>query len=156
MRIATVWCVLCLSACAYGITREDNHRDSDRSLSTGGGGAGGASASSSSVASVSSTAASSVVSSTSSGMGCDGHGDCAGCMNCSVGNECATEANNCLADQDCADFLDCIQPCMDQTCMDACAQQHPSGFNLYMILTECAMCDACPVDCAVEGMGLCT
>jgi hypothetical protein len=76
-------------------------------------------------------------------------------MNCSTSSTCAAPANNCLSNQDCVDFLDCIQLCMDESCTNTCVSTHPTGSNLYFLLMDCAMCTACPVDCALEGQGFC-
>jgi hypothetical protein len=77
------------------------------------------------------------------------------CTNCAVTADCSTEMNACSNDTDCMDLIDCLQPCVDDICADNCFNAHPTGANLYMTLTECAFCDACPTTCATENQGLC-
>jgi hypothetical protein len=86
---------------------------------------------------------------------CDNRGDCYECANCSLNYDCAAEANACMNSVDCTDLMDCLYACGDDACMNACANQYPTGMNLYMQMTTCAFCDACPIDCQVEGQGLC-
>ena len=134
---------------------------SSSTTSSGTGGAGGATTSSSSSSSVSSSSSSSVASSSSASSGsggggvCDNQSNCDNCMNCSVGSVCATQANTCLADLDCNDFLDCLNNCFDDVCANQCVSDHPSGANLYFALLDCALCTACTNDCAFEGQGFC-
>lgn len=87
---------------------------------------------------------------------CDNRGDCYECANCSLSYDCAYEADACMNSVECSDFLDCIYDCYDDACMNACASQYPSGVNLYIQMTDCAFCDACPVDCQYENQGMCT
>ncbi len=101
------------------------------------------------------TTSASVGPSSGSGGVCDNSGDCGSCANCSLGQSCAGEMNACFSDADCSALIDCLGDCFDEVCANACADAHPSGMQLYMAMTMCAFCDACPSDCAVEGQGLC-
>lgn len=98
----------------------------------------------------------STTSTTTGGSACDTQGDCYACANCSTAGVCAADADACLTDVDCQDLLGCLETCFDQVCADDCASAYPAGAQLYMQLTQCAFCDACPVDCALENQGLCS
>lgn len=162
MRRATWW--LCavgalVVGCAHGAMGEQDEDDDGGFWVPSGGhsGTGGAvSASSSSQTTNGASVSSSAVTSTGSGGTCDAHGDCGTCANCSLSAECTTQANACLNDVSCTDFLDCLGLCQDDVCANACASQFPTGANLYMAMTACALCTACPSDCALEGQGFCT
>lgn len=144
--------------CAQGMTGDDDDGNKGKwPIASGDGGAGGtANGGASSVSSTTSTGhAASSSSSGAGGSGCDGQGDCNTCANCSLTNVCAAEVNACTANVDCTDYVDCLSLCQDQPCLDACASQHPTGVTLYMAVAECAFCTACPLDCAIEGQGVC-
>lgn len=92
---------------------------------------------------------------TGGGSTCDQSGDCMTCANCSLSGMCAGTANTCMADAECSDLLDCLSACYDDVCANECFNRFPNGTTLYMAMTECAFCDACPVDCQYESQGLC-
>jgi hypothetical protein len=95
-------------------------------------------------------------STTSGGSACDNRGSCDACANCAIGDSCSAQWQSCAADTDCSAFLDCLSGCADDTCANDCATAHPTGMDLYMQMVQCALCDACTVDCAAEGQGLCS
>jgi hypothetical protein len=93
--------------------------------------------------------------STGSGGTCDASGDCGTCGNCAVVSLCAAAADGCTSNQSCLGLLDCLNTCADQACADACVNGNPSGLQLYMAVTTCVLCDACPVDCDGPSSGAC-
>jgi len=122
----------------------------DSSGTGGSGGSGGTTSTSSSVSS-------SVSASSSTAPVCDELAVCgdsmSGCLGCAVMGDCADEADLCAADQECVDFITCIDPCLDQACFDACSAMYPTGFTLYNDLVFCAVCEQCPVSCDGPGSG---
>lgn len=48
------------------------------------------------------------------------------CDTC-VETKCGTPLNACLNDPACTAFWDCLEPCTDVACEDACVAQHPNG-----------------------------
>ena len=75
------------------------------------------------------------------------------CISCALVGACSDQYNACTGDQDCVALNTCFNGCgdNDQTCLTSCAQQHPTGFQLYNAMLICAICEQCPNDCAVEG-----
>jgi hypothetical protein len=90
------------------------------------------------------------------GSSCDNTGDCSSCANCSTAGECGVAADGCFYDDDCNSFVGCLGGCSEESCFDGCVSLHATGYKLYLILVECAFCDACPVDCAADSQGLCS
>ena len=124
------------------------------STSAGTGGAPGTSAttSASSSAQVSATSGGP---STGSGGTCEASGDCGACGNCAVNGACAAAANGCSSNQLCLGLLGCLNTCTDQACADACANSYPGGLDLYLAVTTCVLCTACPVSCDGPSSGAC-
>ena len=131
----------------------------------GGGGTGGSattsSSSSSTSTSSSSTSTSSSSSSSSGSASCDGTapdqtacGDSQnGCVACALAGGCSANYQACIADQDCVAFVQCINPCTDQACFDACAQTSPGGAQIYNTLSMCVVCQECYVVCDGAASG---
>lgn len=104
---------------------------------------------------------------TSSGTGgsasCDNKGVCEDtdmdptndCVGCALAGECADEYAACTGDQDCVALNMCFGMCGqgDTQCLQSCAQQHPTGYQLYNQVATCAICTVCPVDCDGPGSG---
>jgi hypothetical protein len=95
------------------------------------------------------------VSASSGGSSCDLLGDCQTCLGCSLGAECASQANACQNEPDCAAYFDCASTCANANCWAACSASHPLGEQLYAAAVTCALCQACPNDCAAESGGQC-
>jgi hypothetical protein len=65
----------------------------------------------------------------SAGGGTGGTGGSGGetvCDAC-VESKCGAPLNACLGDPDCVAFWDCVDPCQDDACEQACVTQHPNG-----------------------------
>ena len=125
---------------------------------SGTGGAPTTAATTTTVASSTTTGQGSVTSggpSTGSGGTCDASGDCGSCGNCAVNGQCAAAANSCTSNQSCLGLLDCLNTCQDQACADACVNGNPGGMQLYLAVTTCVLCDACPIDCDGPSSGAC-
>ena len=78
------------------------------------------------------------------------------CDECAQGSvsgnaECAGEWNGCLNDNDCYDFVVCLQDCgNDDACADGCVQSHQSGAQTYSTVIACICNDACGTECSAE------
>ena len=169
ISVAATWT---MSGCAIGVTTEydDDDFQSNADDGTGGNtsgqggatataGVGGATASTASATTAANTTATTVATTAAStgsgGSSCDLQGDCMACSNCATQNDCAPDVNACFNDTACSALVDCFNACTDDPCMNTCADQHQGGMNLYMAVSECAFCTACPSDCVNEGQGLC-
>jgi hypothetical protein len=90
--------------------------------------------------------------------GCD-EGVCgdaqSGCLGCALADACAAEYTACANDPsgECIAFVQCMDSCQDQACVDQCVADHPGGATLYNDLVFCAICEACPVSCDGAGSG---
>jgi hypothetical protein len=81
--------------------------------------------------------------------GCDGRGDCTACYDCAfAAGSCSPEADACTASPDCQAFGECLTSCTDDTCVDQCVTDHPTGAALLLAFQTCIFCTHCPVDCA--------
>jgi hypothetical protein len=141
-----------------GVTSGDDSTVTTAGSVTAAAGTGGAPSTSAVTSAAATTGQGSVTSggpSTGSGGTCDASGDCGACGNCAVHGACAAAANSCSSNQSCNALLGCLSACADETCADACANQNPSGLQLYMAVTVCVLCDACPVDCDGPASGAC-
>jgi hypothetical protein len=87
--------------------------------------------------------------------GCDGTGNCESCSACAQtnGGPCVAAVEACFSDVECSAFNDCIIPCGDQACVDACSATYPNGAALYAAAVACIYCDACPSDCDGASAG---
>ena len=83
-------------------------------------------------------------------------GSCQQCQECSMMTPqgmCMDEYNTCGGNQECVDFANCLQPCMDQACVDNCVMMYPNGADLYIALASCVICDDCYTVCDGAGAG---
>ncbi len=136
---------------------------------SGGGGTGGAAQSSSSFVSSTSVVTSSVstatsttfATSTSTGTipGCDGTGSCQdgpnSCIQCAVEGPCFPQTEACQTNNACIEFNDCLSNCGGPGCEEGCQQKFPEGAKLYFDLVQCAICQACSMDCKDIAAGFC-
>jgi hypothetical protein len=127
---------------------------------SGSGGSGGSGGETSTSSSTGSSSSSSMMSSSASTAGacddlavCGDAADPASCLGCALGGDCADELATCQGDQECIDFVTCIDPCADQACFDACVTMYPNGATLYNDLVFCAICEQCPISCDGPGSG---
>jgi len=74
------------------------------------------------------------------------------CDNCMEAS-CCKESNACLGSSDCMDFVSCLDGCFpsdggapDQTCINSCMSQYPTGFQLYDTFSTCGD-SKCSSDC---------
>ncbi|MCC6553373.1 MAG: hypothetical protein IT372_10180 [Polyangiaceae bacterium] len=83
--------------------------------------------------------------------GCDNTGNCGdagqGCVQCALEGDCAVAFDQCINDQTCTDYANCIQGCGGDACVQACAAQSPGGQALYNGLIICVFCNVCMKDC---------
>jgi hypothetical protein len=75
------------------------------------------------------------------------------CLGCAIEGDCKDEFDICTADQECIDYVNCLDPCMDQACADACDAMFPNGSAEYNDLAVCAVCEVCPVSCDAAMAG---
>jgi hypothetical protein len=83
---------------------------------------------------------------TTGGGSCD-IGSCDSCQGCAMEGPCAASIDACFNDTECYALLECLNPCVDETCFQACADSHPAGISLYNAVGECVYCDACFTTC---------
>ena len=60
--------------------------------------------------------------------------------------ECLVECTVCTANASCNEFVDCLMPCTDAACWEACISLHPEGAAIFDAIDSCmnAMCvNAC-------------
>lgn len=92
--------------------------------------------------------------STSSGPSdCDGTGVCGdsetGCIQCALQGACASPYDQCLGNDLCVMFAQCLGDCGDPAgCSEICAEDNPEGAILYAGLLDCVVCQQCLQDCA--------
>jgi hypothetical protein len=84
---------------------------------------------------------------------CEDSGDPADCLGCALLGDCADELLDCQNEQQCVDYVGCIDACVDQACYDTCYTAFPLGGDLYDRLAICAICEQCPVSCDAAGSG---
>ncbi|MBK8259557.1 MAG: trypsin-like serine protease [Polyangiaceae bacterium] len=68
----------------------------------------------------------------------------------SNGGSCAGAVNTCLNNADCSAFVQCINNCQSQTCVDQCVQDNPDGVDGYLAILGCICDTGCPSECAAE------
>ncbi|MBL8744097.1 MAG: hypothetical protein JNK04_23480 [Myxococcales bacterium] len=83
---------------------------------------------------------------TTGGGSCD-IGSCDSCQGCAMNGPCAASIDACFNDTECYALIECMNPCVDDACLQACASSHPSAMPLYNAVGECIYCDACPSTC---------
>lgn len=81
------------------------------------------------------------------GVTCD---QCAG-TETDTGGACASVWNACLNNNACLAFVECLQPCQTQACVDQCAQDNPNGIDGYAATLECLCTTGCVTECADAG-----
>lgn len=78
---------------------------------------------------------------------------CDDCFLSAQNGTCASQDNACWSNQDCVDLNECFGGCNgNQTCLQNCVNAHPTGWNLYSALIDCA-CNACATECENECGG---
>ncbi len=67
---------------------------------------------------------------------------------------CMDEVNACYNDSDCYNMLVCFSNCSsgDQACYQTCADQHPSGLEIYYTIYDCVCETGCVDECADDPM----
>ncbi len=68
----------------------------------------------------------------------------------SSGGACIGSVNECLNDQACVDFINCINDCQTQACVDTCVQQNPNGVDGYVAILACVCDTGCNAECGNE------
>ena len=83
---------------------------------------------------------------------CDNSGDCSTCSNCAVGSTCADGYKNCVNDDECTAYGDCISQCKNLfgKCAHKCKKNHPDGAKEYAQVVNCVICQECSNDCWKE------
>jgi hypothetical protein len=76
------------------------------------------------------------------GAGGGGTGDCNTC----VGGNCLAPVGACNNDQECQDWLQCVQGCQDGPCSDACDVMYANAKPIFEPVYEC-VCNSCAEDC---------
>jgi MYXO-CTERM domain-containing protein len=77
---------------------------------------------------------------------------CDDCFLDAQNNACSSRTDSCINNSDCTDLLDCFDGCSTNSCYQDCINAHPTGYNLYTALIDCA-CNACAVECDDECNG---
>lgn len=72
---------------------------------------------------------------------------CSDCVDCSLGGNCSDELATFQADPDAQAFVDCITPCQDTACEDACADMYANAAAAYYAVLSCTVCTECPNNC---------
>ena len=74
-----------------------------------------------------------------------GEGTCDDCqaVEFNYGGCCEREATMCVDEPQCLDFIDCINLCYDQdpspeSCVNTCVDKLPRGYDIYLMLVDCA------------------
>jgi hypothetical protein len=77
-----------------------------------------------------------------------------------AGGCCDSEIGTCGDNADCSALIDCINPCANSACVQACAAKFPNGVGDYVAATDCIFGDdtagsvgACGTVCADTGAG---
>lgn len=88
---------------------------------------------------------------------CEASGQCfepGGCVECSIGSDCADEFAACLAvpNGECTAYSDCVSGCAgDSMCQQNCYLAYPNGYDPAWALSDCSLCDVCATSCAAYG-----
>jgi hypothetical protein len=83
---------------------------------------------------------------TTGGGSCD-IGSCDSCQGCAMEGPCAASIDACFNDTQCNALIECMNPCSDDACLQACVDSYPSALPLYNAVGECIYCDACFSTC---------
>jgi hypothetical protein len=75
---------------------------------------------------------------------------CTECRTAAIGpsSPCFSERVACTGNTACSKFYDCISPCKDSACYDACATKNPTGAMANDALATCQCTTACAKECA--------
>lgn len=140
-------------AAASSVTATASHSASATSTASGAGGAGG-------VGGAGGQAASSTVSAAVIGASAGTGADCydiescgdpgTGCVGCAYAVFCNAAFTTCLGSDPCYQFGQCMDGCAGTAaeCEATCAGLHPDGYDDYVALAECVLCQACGPACA--------
>lgn len=83
-------------------------------------------------------------------------GDCSTCLQSGCAqNACYSELSKFQQNPDASSYVECIDPCNDNACYDACAEEFPTADADYTALLTCMICDedVCFDDC--DGASVC-
>jgi MYXO-CTERM domain-containing protein len=94
----------------------------------------------------------------SGGSGGSGGGSGQTCGQCQEqvlqpGGACSQQNNACTTSQSCVGFLQCLQGCSTQTCVNQCVQSNPQGVALYNAVVDCICGEGCETECAADCGG---
>lgn len=76
---------------------------------------------------------------------------CSDCVDCSLAADCSDELAAFQADPDAQAYRECIAPCRDDACFDACAAMYPTANTTYIAVLSCAVCVECPNNCDADA-----
>ena len=68
----------------------------------------------------------------------------------SAGGACIGPVNSCFNNTQCASFVECLDACQTQTCVDQCVQSYPNGVNGYLAILSCLCDTGCQSECGGE------
>lgn len=68
----------------------------------------------------------------------------------SQGGSCSGAVDDCLNDQQCLGFVQCINDCQTQACVDQCGTDYPNGVDGYLAILACVCDTGCTTECADE------
>ena len=68
----------------------------------------------------------------------------------SAGGTCASSWNSCLNNSQCSAFVDCLNGCQDDACVDGCVQDYPNGVDGYLAVIDCICDNGCANECGSE------
>ncbi|HVY47579.1 MAG TPA: hypothetical protein VHB21_16935 [Minicystis sp.] len=96
-----------------------------------------------------------VTGSTMTGMGTGGGGgvspQCANCANAALGNQCASQGQDCLNNPDCQNLITCDEQCgWDPMCVNSCNAMFPDAQMVVADTLTCAVCNNCQMDCSTS------
>jgi len=69
-----------------------------------------------------------------------------------VNGACTQHIIDCFDNTACSDYVDCINGCFNQLCVDQCAINHTSGYQLYQQIDACVCDTACLAECADDPL----
>jgi Trypsin len=75
---------------------------------------------------------------------------CDECRTASIGpmSPCFAQRAACSGTSPCSRFYDCVAPCTNSACYDACTAKNSAGAQAFDALGECECTAACPTECA--------
>ncbi|WP_437737533.1 latent transforming growth factor beta-binding protein [Sorangium sp. So ce1335] len=77
-----------------------------------------------------------------------------GCVACANEGSCADELEACTGNDDCVGFTQCVVSCEDgdDSCLEACVDDHTTGATLYFLYDDCVNCNECYYSCGGESV----